>query len=204
MLLAGLTGNYGMGKSTVLPVFKDLGALTIDADSIVHLLLKEKDIIEKVRSLLGDKVVNADGSLNKDMIAGVIFSDETARHSLEDILHPLVFERIQSRLNSLRGKQDVVIIEIPLLYERGYEHRFDRTITVYTDEEIALRRLEAEGINRQKALSRLRSQLPVEEKVRRSDFAINNSGTIDETREQVKTIYMKLVKEAGDGDNQRY
>ena len=203
MLLAGLTGNYGMGKSTVLSLFRELGASTIDADSIVHLLFEEKEIAGKVKALLGDGVANADGSLNRDTIAGIIFSDETARQSLEDLIHPFVFGRIQSRLDALRRNQDVVIIEIPLLYERGYENRFDRTITVYADEETALRRLEAEGVDRQKALLRLRSQLPVEEKLKRSDFSINNCGTIGKTQEQVKEIYKKLLREAKDGDNKR-
>jgi len=203
MLLVGLTGNYGMGKSTILSMFKKLGAITLDADSIVKILLTEKDILEKIRGLLGDKVFYKNGSLNKNLVAKLIFKNNKLRHNIEDILHPIVFERINDFLDKIHGQDRVTVIEIPLLYERGYEDRFDRTITVHTKEDIALDRLEKEGIDRKDALLRLKSQLPVEEKVKRSDFIIDNNGTIEDTIAQVEMIYRKLSEEVNDGDNQR-
>jgi len=203
MLLVGLTGNYGMGKSTILAIFKKLGAITLDADSIVKILLTEKDILKKIRGLLGDKVFYKNGTLNKDVVANLIFKNNKLRHNIEDILHPIVFERINDFLDRMHEQDRVIVIEIPLLYERGYEDRFDRTITVHTKEDIALDRLEKEGIDRKDALLRLKSQLPVEEKVKRSDFIIDNNGTIEGTMAQVEMIYKKLSKEVDDGDNQR-
>ena len=201
MLIVGLTGNYGMGKSTILDMFKKLGAITIDADSIVRILLTEKDILKKIRGLLGDKVFYKNGSLNKDIVAKLIFKNNKLLHNLEDILHPIVFERINDFLDKIHEQDKVIVIEIPLLYERGYEDRFNRTITVYTKEEIALDRLEKEGIDRKDALLRLKSQLPVEEKVKRSDFMIDNNGTIEDTIVQVGTIYNKLSNEVVDGND---
>ena len=203
MLLVGLTGNYGMGKSAILSAFQKLGAITLDTDKIVESLLAEKDVLGKIRNILGDTVFYKDGSLNKREVAGKIFTDEVLRHSIEDILHPLVFGKIDLFLEKNVNACKVVIIEVPLLFERGYEERFDRTITVYCQEETALARLGKEGINREDALLRLRSQLPVAEKIRRSHFAIDNNGSIAETERQAEKIYGRLVKEEEDGDNNR-
>jgi dephospho-CoA kinase len=193
MLLVGLTGNYGMGKSAVLTMFKKLGATTVDTDRIVELLLTEKDVLEKIRGLLGDNVFYKNSSLNKKKVADLIFKNDVLRYSLEDILHPLVFERIKIFLDKINGDK-IIIIEVPLLHERGYKDRFDKTITVYTNEEVALNRLEKDGTTREEALLRLKSQLPITKKVKQSDFVIDNNGTIEEAMAQVEIIYNKLLK----------
>jgi dephospho-CoA kinase len=203
MLLIGLTGNYGMGKSTVLSMFEKLGAAILDTDKIVESLLTEKDVLEKIRGLLDDKILDENGSLNKRKVADLIFKNNKLRYLLENILHPLVFERIEFFLDKINKKDEIILIAVPLLYERGYEERFDRTITVYTQEETALNRLEKEGITREEAVLRLKAQLPIEDKTRRSDFAIDNNGTIEKTMSQVKKIYKKL-REVAYGDNQGY
>jgi dephospho-CoA kinase len=203
MLFVGLTGNYGMGKSTVLPMFRKLGANTLDTDSIVESLLTENKVLKKVRKLLGDRVFNKNGSLNKKRVADLVFTNDALRHSLETILHPLVFERINLLLNKISSKDKIVIIEVPLLYERGYKERFDRSVTVYTKEETALTRLEKDGIKREDVILRLKSQFSIKEKVKQSDFVIDNNGTIEETMAQVKMIYKKLLQEVDVGNNQR-
>jgi dephospho-CoA kinase len=202
VLLVGLTGNYGMGKSVVLSIFQKSGAVVMDADEIVGSLLKESEVIEKVKGLLGDKVFLKNGSLDKEKVADIIFHDESLRRSLEDILHPLVFEKINVELAGIRDRDTVALVEIPLLFEREYERRFDKVITVYSEEKIVMDRLKKEGISCEEALLRLKSQMPIEEKMRRSDFTINNNHTIEETASQVEAIYKELLKEAKkDGNN---
>lgn len=203
MFLVGLTGNYGTGKSTVLKMFRDLGARTYDADEIVASLLREEEVIKKITNLFGNTVFHVNGGLDKKKIAALIFSDSTLRRSLEDILHPLVFRKIADLLEHEGGGNDIVVIETPLLFERAYESRFQRIITVKTDQKKALDRLEKNGIKREDAMNRIQSQLPAEEKFNKSDFIVTNNGTLKRTDQQVKDIYKKLLHEVSHGDRCR-
>lgn len=195
MLLAGLTGNYGMGKSYVLSLFRSLGAVTLESDRIVRSLLTEKEVVEKVRDLLGNEVVRPDGRLDKKAVAGKIFADRMKRRRLESLLHPLVFEKIGDFISGMKDKNRVVIVEVPLLFEGGYQDDFQKTITVHTTEEKALERLMRSGISREEATVRIRAQLPVGEKISRSDYSIDNSGTKEETLRQVEAVFNALRTE---------
>lgn len=195
MLLVGLTGNYGMGKSSVLDQFRECGAVVLDADQIVSSLLREEHIKNLVKGLLGDSIIDDVGRIKKGKVAEMIFKDALLRHSLEDILHPRVFEKIHSHVETLRDTHTICIVEIPLLYERGFEKNFDKTITVLASEKVILDRFKASGIDEEAARWRLEAQLPIEEKIKRADYIIDNSGTPGETMEQVKKIYQKLLQE---------
>lgn len=196
MLLVALTGNYGMGKSTVLSMFKELGAFTIDTDRIVDSLLTERNVLMKIKRLFGNEVFYNNGTLNKKRVAEIVFKDANLRRLLEDILHPLVFKRIKEFANTIDQKDKILIVAVPLIYERGYENRFDRIIVVYTDIKLAINRLKDNGIAKKDALMRLKAQLPIEEKMKKADFLIDNNGSLEETVKQVKKIYKKLTKEA--------
>lgn len=203
MLRVGLTGNYGCGKSTVLKMFRQCGAMTFNTDTIVASLLREDDVLKKIRKRFGDGVFRKDGRLNKKRLASIVFADASARRALERILHPLVFKTITMSLTRRSTKENVVIIEAPILFERHYERRFHRVITVKTDESKALARLEKEGIKRQEAIPRIHAQLPMRDKIERSDFVIDNNGSLKQTERQVKTIYRKLIEERSRGDRRR-
>jgi len=201
MLLVGLTGNYGMGKSIVLSQFEKLGAITLDSDKIVESLLLEREVTKKIKDLMGNTVFDKNGNLMKKKIADLIFNNDILKSSLEDLLHPLVFEKIESFLKTIMNQHTVVVIEVPLLFERGYEGRFKMTVTVFTNEKTALHRLEKSGVSRDDAMQRLRSQLPMEVKTIKSDFTIDNNGTLEETMTQVAAIYKKLLEEAHSGNH---
>lgn len=198
MLIVGLTGNYGMGKSTVLGLFGTLGAVTLSTDEIVHELLKERPVLDTLREILGNDVFSREGHLERNKVAAAIFHDSALREAVEEVLHPRVFEKIADFLNTVRAKETderVVIIEIPLLFEKGYGGTVHRTITVFVNYDIAMMRLEKAGIKREDALARLSVQMPVREKVKMSDFAIDNSHSIPETEAQVKAVYAKLLED---------
>lgn len=197
MLVAGLTGNYGMGKSLVLSLFRELGAATIDSDAVVRSLLEEEAVIKGVRGILGEEVMAEGGRLDKKNVAKKIFKNNTLRAQVENLLHPLVFERIQRFVDDNRGKVAVAVVEVPLLFEGGYEKRFDLTVVVYARRDVALKRLAHSGVTRSEAQRRLKAQLPITLKKRRADYVIDNSGSTGETRRQVAEIYDCLLREKG-------
>jgi dephospho-CoA kinase len=198
MLTVGLTGNYGMGKSAVLKMFRELGAVTIDADEIVDGLLRNGPVLERIRTALGDEVFLEEGGLDRVKVAGLIFKDDRKRDVLEGILHPLVYDEIEEFLKGVEkadGGDRVVVVEIPLMFEKGHVERFQKTITVHAEEPVVFQRLGEKGIGREKAEERLRTQMDIDEKMRRSDFVIDNSGPVEETATQAREIYSKLLKE---------
>ncbi|MDA8156118.1 MAG: dephospho-CoA kinase [Actinomycetota bacterium] len=193
MIRAALTGNYGSGKSSVLGFFAELGACCLSADDIVKELLSDPMILQRIHSAFGGAVFEGE-QLQKKKLASIIFSDPAGRERLEAILHPPVLEKIDNAIAACKG--DVAVVEIPLLFECGYESRFDVAMDVYADNETALARLEKNGIPRQEAAGRLQAQLPALEKARRAGIIINNQGSVKQARWQVGRIYRRLT-EAG-------
>ena len=196
MFIVGLTGNYGMGKSAVLQMFRELGAVTIDADWVVQQLLKEKAILKTIKVLFGAGVFDKKGNLDKSKIAQRIFRNKSLRLKLEDLLHPLVFERIDDFFRKTKNGKKVFIVEAPLIFERGYESRFDKMIAVFTKEITTINRLSMLGISPKDVIERLKCQFPIKEKIKKSDFVIDNSMNPEKTKKQVTAVYKKLLKEA--------
>jgi dephospho-CoA kinase len=200
MVSAALTGNYGMGKSFVLSVFRDLGATVLDSDRVVADLLTKKRVITRLRELLGAEVLGQDGRLDKKATAEIIFGDRELKKAVEAFLHPLVLKEIRDFISRLPDRGSVVIVEVPLLFEGGYRAMFHKVITVYATREKALMRLAKTGIARREALARLKTQLPIGIKKKMADFTIDNNGTRAETRKQIVKIYRSLRES---GDNRR-
>ncbi|MCL5061773.1 MAG: dephospho-CoA kinase [Nitrospiraceae bacterium] len=191
MIVGGLTGNYGMGKSTVARLFKELGAIIIDTDDIVRELLKDPAVIYEIKKAFGEDIVEGN-EINKRMLAEIVFEHPHLRISLENILHPRVFKKVDEEIAKITDSAAIVIVEAPVIFERGYQNRFDKIITVYTSEEIAINRLKEKGISEDDARKRLKSQFPIEMKISKSDFAIDNSKDLEDTRRQVEEIYSRL------------
>ncbi|MBI3592357.1 MAG: dephospho-CoA kinase [Nitrospirae bacterium] len=201
MTIIGLTGNYGMGKSSVAKMFRELGAITIDTDDIVRGLLKDSAVIYEIKKAFGEDIIQRSAvsgqpsEINRKMLADIVFEHPHLRISLEDILHPRVFKKIDEELLKISrpGKETIVIIEAPVIFERGYQNRFDKIITVFTSEEIAIQRLKEKGISEEVARQRLKSQFPIEMKMSKSDYKIDNSKELSDTRGQVEFIYQELL-----------
>jgi dephospho-CoA kinase len=204
MKVIGLTGNYGMGKSTVAKMFEELGAIVIDTDAIVRELLTEEPVVEMIRETFGnDVIIEYEGKrkeVDKKKLADIIFNDPYLRISLENIIHPIVFERVDDKLSQIKNKkgtfiEQIVIVEAPLIFERGYQNRFDKIITVFTDEDTAIKRLSQIGVLESEVKKRLNNQFPIKMKIERSDFVIDNSKGLDFTKSQVVEIYRKILFE---------
>jgi len=197
MPIIGLTGNFGMGKTTVLSLFKRSGAYTFNVDRFVHEILKQPETIKKIARELGDDVLVKRSnkiSVNKSRIANIIFYDSSKRKAIEKIVHPQVLRAIKSTSATIlkKDRSALIVFEVPLLFEAGYEHIFDKTIVVYCSKDKALSRLKRKGFSKADAHSRLRAQMPITRKKRLANFVINNSRDIDYTWKQIKCILSNL------------
>ncbi|WP_457625578.1 dephospho-CoA kinase [Persephonella sp.] len=193
MLKVGLTGSIGTGKSTVSKIFERLGAYVIDADKVVHGLLKRKDIKEKIRKEFGD-VFTEEGEIDRKKLAKIVFTDAEKKKKLEGILHPEVFKEIQKFFEEVEKKDPdaIAVAEIPLLIETGNYKNYDTVIVVYAPEQIQIERLTKKGMSKDEAVKRIKSQLPIDEKVKYADFVIYNTGSVEQLEKEVENVYKKL------------
>jgi dephospho-CoA kinase len=158
-------------------------------------LLNEESIKGQILGLLGVETVDADGNLDKKYIANKIFNNKALKSKLEAILHPLVFVKVDGIVKKIRGRNRIVLVEVPLLFEGGYQRQFNRTITVFADRKTALSRLKKSGISHKDALVRLRNQMDIRTKKRLADYCIDNSGTRRLTEAQVRKVFQLLIAE---------
>lgn len=193
----GLTGNFGMGKSAVLKMFGRMGAFTYDIDIFVHSILEKPAIIKKISRVIGNSVLSKRSSkptLNKKRVASMIFNDPKKRKAVEKIIHPEVLRLIKQAETKILKKEPeaVIVFEVPLLFEAGFEKQFDKIIVVYSNMKNALKRLAGKGFSRDEAVSRMRAQMPVSVKLKLSDYRINNNYDLQRTEKRVKKILNEI------------
>ncbi|MCD6434008.1 MAG: dephospho-CoA kinase [Candidatus Diapherotrites archaeon] len=183
MIKIAITGNIATGKSLVLGFFKELGIETLSADEIVDKLYSNKEFVKKIFEKFKCS--------SKNELASIIFSHERKRKELEKIIHPIVKRAIKNFFE--RNKRKVIVaVEVPLLFEAGMQDMFDKVVVVYATKKQQLERLTAKGLSKEAALKRIKSQIPIEEKIKKADFVIDNSKSIDNTFEQVMLVLRKL------------
>ncbi|HET9265920.1 MAG TPA: dephospho-CoA kinase [Vicinamibacterales bacterium] len=197
MVRAALTGGIATGKTTCLAIFEALGAATVDADVLAReAVAPGTPGLAQVIQRFGQQVLNPDGSLDRAALGRVIFADRTARADLEAIIHPEVYRRVGEWLANLSSGTRVAIADIPLLFETGHQHEFDRVIVCACDGAEQLRRITArDGLSVEEARARLAAQWPIEEKVARADYVIRTDGPFAETERQVRRAYEMLNAE---------
>lgn len=197
MPFIGLTGNFGMGKSTVLKMFKNMGAYTISADRLVSGLLRKPVIITALVKILGREILTKRGgktSLNKKRIAGIIFNNPPKRILIEKTIHPEVIKTAKGIKNKITAANpsSTVIFEIPLLFESHCEDIFDGIIVVYSSKKTAVSRLLKKGFSIDDITKRSRAQIPISRKKTSADFLINNNSTLTDLRLRVHAVSKKL------------
>lgn len=186
-IVVGLTGSFGSGKTTVNQIFRKLGARVINADQIVHEVFESRHpMAGKIKALF-----NAE-RISRKQIAWEIFNDPEKRQRLEALVHPYVKTRIQKELNKfVRG---IVVLEIPLLFEAGFDRLCDKTVAVIAGRENIMKRLVKHGFSPEEISARLSAQWSEDEKKKRAGYAILNDGSKEKLRKEVQTIWTKLVQ----------
>ncbi len=187
--IVGLTGGFGTGKSTVAGLFQELGACMIDADQLAHETLMEGSSVYGEILKLFPEARTARG-FDRKKIAEVIFKDAGKRKKLEAVIHPYVFDRMEEEI--LEAEEDMVVLNVPLLFESGLDKRCDKVVVVNAPEEAVCERLKARGFSADEVASRRKAQMPLEEKVSKADYVINNSGNLDSTRREAEKVWKDL------------
>lgn len=195
----GLTGGIGSGKSTVAAMFSDKGAFIIDADAISRELMEPgEETFQRVVAAFGEEILLDNGQLNRPHLASLIFANPEEREKLNAIVHPAVRERSQllrEKAVAQQGENATIIEDIPLLTETGQADRFDGVIVVCADEKVRLERLTTQrGILKEDALARIKAQASDEERAQIARWIIDNSGSLEETQEQVQRIWQKITQ----------
>ncbi|MDH7577995.1 MAG: dephospho-CoA kinase [Bacillota bacterium] len=198
MLVIGLTGGIASGKSLVSRQLRALGALVIDADQIAREVVQPgKPAYQSIVREFGKEVLNPDGSLNRQALGRLVFSDPKKLDKLNRITHPPIIAEIEKLFKIYRAlfPEKVVALEAPLLYEAGLEKMVDEVWVVFVDFRTQLRRLmERDGLSEEEARRRIEAQLPLAEKVKRAHRVIDNGGSPEETERQVRKIWNEMIK----------
>ncbi len=196
MTRAALTGGIATGKSFCLERFAALGAAVIDADVLAREAVAPGSAgLTAVVERFGREVLRDDGSLDRPALGAIVFNDPAARAALEAIVHPEVYRRITDWYANLPAGTRLAIADIPLLFETGHEHDFDRVIVAACDPEEQVRRVMArDDVDEEAARARLSAQWPIEDKARRADHVIRTDGTYGETEAQVVRLFELLSR----------
>jgi dephospho-CoA kinase len=198
VLLVGLTGGIGSGKSTVSEALAARGALVIDADAITRELQEPgQPVLEAMVERFGSGILQADGTLDRGAVASVVFGDADALADLNAIVHPAVGEEIARRLGEAIGSDRIVVLDVPLLVESG---RSDvaALVVVDVDPELAVQRLvEQRGFDEGDARARIARQASRHERLAKADFVIDNSGTREELAARIDECWEWIESLAG-------
>lgn len=200
MLVVGVTGGLGVGKTTVSRLLAARGARVLDADRIVHELYAGGELPARIARELGPQVLAGDGSIERPRLAEIVFASEAARRALERIVHPAVRAAIESRLARWReeGFHGIVVVDAALLVETEYAYPLDALVVVTATEANRLRRLAARGMSAAQARRRMAVQASDEQRLARADHVVRNDGTLEELRREVERLLVDLGRDRAD------
>jgi dephospho-CoA kinase len=195
VLILGLTGNIGCGKSSLSDIFKESDFQIIDADIIARQIFEDRSLLREVFTHFGEDIRNNDGSLDRKALGRIVFNDENKLIELNNLTHPKIKMKILNNIEEAKNSnKKVVIIDAALLIEGGYLTIIDKLIVVTCDKDIQIKRIQdRDNCTKEEAISRINSQMSQEEKNKYADYIINNSGTFEELKIKAKyfMIYMK-------------
>ncbi len=203
--IVGLTGGIASGKSEAAKHLADLGAVCVDADEISRGLTAEGGaLLPALREAFGDGVFNPDGSLNRRALGDLVFSDAACRRKLDSITHPAIQKAMMDDVDRARDEGvDLVILNVPLLFETGMDALCDETWLISIDSDLQVERLMArDGLSEEQARARIAAQMPLEEKEARATYVIDNRRSIERMMAELTGLYSALEKRLGKSGNE--
>lgn len=200
MRVIGLTGGIASGKSTVKKALEDLGAVVISGDDVAHeIMMPGKPAWADTVKTFGEEILNPDQTINRPKLGSIVFNDSLLLKKLDHIAHPRVMEHFQDELQAIKATNPnaIVVMEIPLLYESHMDRMCDEVWVVWVDRETEIGRLmNRDGLNREDAIKRIESQMPLEEKARRADRVLDNTQGIEETITIATRYFNEIIHNA--------
>jgi dephospho-CoA kinase len=192
-----VTGGAGSGKSTVCKVFKKLDVIVFNADKFARdIVQKDSPAYHKIIEYFGKQLIEKDGRLNRRLLREIITTDHHAKNILERIVHPEIISLMKEKLLDAQKSGRNIAIEVPLLFELGLENLFDLSVMVYSSKEHKIKRLEKrDSVTRQNALDLIELQMADKEKIKRSDFVIQNDDSKEQLEKDVKKLYEKILNQ---------
>lgn len=197
MLIVGLTGGIVSGKTTIARMFQELGAQVIDADEIARKVVRPGEKAwQGIVEYFGPEILREDLEINRKKLADIVFSNKEKLAVLNSITHPEIILMLKKQINQLKNKYQkniICIVEAPLLFEAHLEDMMDKIIVVYLNREEQLKRLLLRNnLTREEAIQRIESQMPLEEKLSRADYVIDNCFSLQQTKKQVLQVWKEL------------
>ncbi|MGE5604412.1 MAG: dephospho-CoA kinase [Bacteroidota bacterium] len=195
MIAIGLTGGVATGKSTVAKLLHEKGIAIVSSDELAHQAMAPGGpAYDRIITEFGSKVVLPDGKINRRLLGEIVFKDQAARKSLEGIVHPIVIRGIREELEShSRSGAQIVVVEVPLLFEAGLMDLFDYVWVVSSSYKRQLQRLqERDRLTKDEAEERIAAQMSLSEKEKRADAVIKNDDGLDSLEEQLSTLLRTL------------
>jgi dephospho-CoA kinase len=194
MKVCGLTGGVGMGKSTAAEFLRARGAQVVDTDELARRLVQPGEAaLAEIQNVFGKKIISDGGRLRRDELAGIVFADSAARKKLEEILHPKIRQCWLAQMeNWRRENHPLAVVVIPLLFETQAGSHFDKIICVACSAANRQKRLLERGWTPEQIRQRIAAQMPVEEKIARSDFVVWTDGDLESHSAQLDLILARL------------
>jgi len=195
MSVIGLTGGIASGKSLVSEILRQLGAKVVDADEVARLVVEPGTAgWTEIRQVFGDKILNPDGRIKRKALGSIVFADPSQLKKLNEITHPHILNYFQNEISNFREDKgtSALILDVALLIETGFYRIVDEVWLVAVSKEVQLTRLiERDGISREQALQRINSQMSLAEKKKYADITIDNSGSVESTRQKVEELWKR-------------
>ena len=190
-LIVGLTGGFGVGKSSVAQRFKNLGAEVIDADDIAHAAMKKgSPVFDDVSELFPEALHPGGKKMDREILGEIVFEDPKRRKELEKVIHPYVYERIKEKTEGSDGR--VILVEVPLLFEAGFEKLCDKVLVVTCNSTVKMKRLKSKYPGPE-VRARERAQMAEALKAQKADFVIDNSKSIYQTQREIERFWYKFL-----------